>query len=48
MKVSEFPYERVSLEQVKAVMEKVTAQIRGAESVEEILTAREEFLALQL
>ncbi len=44
MKVSQLPYERVSLEQVQPAMEALTARIRGAESAEEILAAREEFL----
>jgi len=46
MKVSQLPYERVTLEHVKAVMEDVIARIRAAESVGEILKAREDYLAL--
>ena len=37
MKVSELPYRRVTLEEVKAVMEDVLARIRGAQNAEEIL-----------
>ena len=46
MKVSELPYERVTLEQVKTVMEDVIARIQNAESVEDVLAAREEYLTL--
>ncbi len=48
MKVSELPYRRVTQEEVQQVMEDVIARIRGAESVEEILKAREDYLALSL
>ena len=48
MKVSELPYRRVTLEEVKQVMEDVIARIRGAKSVEEILAAREDYLAAEL
>lgn len=48
MKVSELPYRRVSLEEVKEVMERVISRIREAKSVEEILAAREEYLAMNL
>ena len=48
MKVSELPYRRVSLEEVKEVMERVIPRIREAKSVEEILAAREEYLAMNL
>ncbi len=48
MKVSELPYRRVTLEEVQQVMEDVIARIRGAQSVEEILKAREDYLALNL
>ena len=44
MKVSELPYRRVTLEEVKAVMEDVLPRIRNAKSVEEILAAREDYL----
>ena len=46
MKVSELPYRRVTLEEIKAVMEDVIARTRNAESVEEILAARETYLKL--
>ncbi len=42
MKVSELPYRRVTIEEVKAVMEDVTARIRAAGDVESILKARED------
>ena len=48
MKVSELPYRRVSLEEVKQVMEDVIARIRNAKSVEEILAAREDYLKMNL
>ena len=48
MKVSELPYRRVSLEEVKQVMENVIARIRNAKSVEEILAAREDYLKMNL
>ena len=48
MKVSELPYRRVTLEEIKAVMEDVIARIRSAQSVEEILKAREDYLACNL
>ena len=48
MKVSELPYRRITLEEIKAVMEDVIARIRSAQSVEEILTAREDYLACNL
>ena len=48
MKVSELPYRRVSLEEVKEVMERVIPRIREAKSVEEILEARGEYLAMNL
>ncbi len=44
MRVSELPYRRVTLEEVKAVMEDVIPRIRNAKSVEEILAAREDYL----
>ena len=46
MKVSELPYERVTLEQVKTVMEDVIARIRNAESADEVLAAREAYLKI--
>lgn len=48
MKVSELPYQRVTLEEVKAVMEDVIGRVRGAQSVEEILRAREDYLKIAL
>ena len=48
MKVSELPYRRVTLEEIKEVMEDVLARIRGAQSVEEILKAREDYLATSM
>ena len=48
MKVSELPYRRVTLEEVTAVMETVLPRIRGAESAEEILAAREDCQKLML
>ncbi len=46
MKVSELPYRRVTLEEIRRVMENVIARIRDAQSVEEILKAREDYLAM--
>lgn len=46
MKVSQLPYERVTLEQVKTVMEDVIARIRGAQSADEVLAAREAYLTI--
>ncbi len=48
MKVSELPYRRVTLDEIKQIMEDVITRIRGAQSVEEILKAREDYLALNL
>ena len=48
MKVSELPYRRVTLEEVKAVMEDVIPRIKNAGSVEEILKAREDYLKCEL
>ena len=48
MKVSELPYRRVTLEEVKAVMEDVIPRIKAAKSVEEILAAREDYLKMEL
>ena len=44
MKVSELPYRRVTLEEVKTAAEDVISRIRNAKSVEEILAAREDYL----
>ena len=48
MKVSELPYRRVTLEEAQAMMTDVIARIRNAGSVEEILTAREDYLKAYL
>ena len=48
MKVSELPYRRVTLEEIKAVAEDVIPRIKNAKSVEEILAAREDFLKMSL
>ena len=48
MKVSELPYRRVTLEEIKAVMEDVIGRIQNAASVEEILAAREDYLKCAL
>ena len=46
MKVSELPYKRVTIEEIKAVMDDVLARTRNAKSVDEILAAREDYLKL--
>lgn len=46
MKVHELPYQRVTLEQVSAVMEDVISRIKAAETVEAVLAAREDYLAI--
>ena len=48
MKVSELPYKRVTLEEVASVMEDVIPRIKNAKSVEEVLSAREDYLKLAL
>ena len=48
MKVSELPYRRVTLEEVSAVMEDVISRIQNAQSVDEILKAREDYLKILL
>lgn len=48
MKVSELPYKRVTLEEVASVMEDVIPRIQNAKSVEEVLSAREDYLKLAL
>ena len=48
MKVSELPYRRVTLEEVKAAAEDVIPRVKKAGSVDEILKAREDYLAMQL
>lgn len=44
MKVSELPYERVSLDQIKTALGSITAKIREARCVDDIMAAREEYL----
>ncbi len=46
MKVSELPYRRVTLEEVREVMEDVLERIRNASDAEEILAAREDYLRM--
>ena len=46
MKVHELPYERITLEQVSAVMEDVISRIKAAENAGDILAAREDYLAI--
>lgn len=46
MKVSELPYKRVTIEEIKAVMDDVLARTRNAKSVDEILASREDYLKL--
>ena len=48
MKVSELPYRRITLEELKAVRDDVIPRIRSAKSVEEILAAREDYLKCYL
>ena len=45
MKVSELPYERVTIEEVKEKIPQIVERIRGAQTVEEILAAREDYRA---
>ena len=40
MKVSELPYKRVTIEEIKVVMDDVLARTRNAKSADEILAAR--------
>ncbi|MBR4165303.1 MAG: M3 family oligoendopeptidase, partial [Lachnospiraceae bacterium] len=47
MKVSELPYERVSIEEVKEKLPQLVERIRSAKSVEEVLAAREDYRAFQ-
>ena len=47
MKVSELPYERVTIEEVKEKLPRLVERIRSAKSVEEILAAREDYRAFQ-
>ena len=46
MKVSELPYKRVTIEEVRGVMDDVIARVRNAESADEILAAREDYLRM--
>lgn len=46
MKVSQLPYERYSLEQVKSAMERIIAQVEGASGPEQVLEARKAFLKM--
>lgn len=48
MKVSELPYNRVSLEEVAATMTDVIDRIKNADSTAQILAAREDYLKLYL
>ena len=48
MKVSELPYRRVTLEEIAAVAEDVIPRIKNAQSVDEILKAREDYLKMAL
>ena len=47
MKVSQLPYRRFTLEEASAGLQDVTERIRKAQSAEEILAAREEYLELR-
>lgn len=46
MKVSQLPYERYSLDQVKSAMERIIAQVEGASGPEQVLEARKAFLKM--
>jgi M3 family oligoendopeptidase len=46
MKVSQLPYERVKIEELREAIPQITEKIRGAQSVEEILAAREDYRKL--
>ena len=48
MKVSQLPYRRITLDEVQDVMGDVLPRIRNAQSVQEILDAREDYLKLML
>ncbi len=43
MKVSEMPYKRITVEEVKEQTEKIIAKIKTAESAEDLKSARDEF-----
>ena len=45
MKVSELPYRRVTREEMTEGLQRVIERVRAAQSVEEILTARAEYLS---
>ena len=46
MKVSELPYKRRTIEEAASVMEDVLRRIREAANADEVLAAREDYLAL--
>ena len=46
MKVSQLPYERVRIEELREAMPQIVERIRGAKSAEEILAAREDYRKL--
>ena len=46
MKGSELPYKRVTIEAASAVMEDAIRRVREADSVEAVLTAREDYLSM--
>ena len=46
MKVSELPYRRVTREEMAKGLQRVIERIKAAQSVEEILAARAEYLSL--
>ena len=47
MKVCDLPYRRVTLEEIEKVMKDVIARVKNAKSVDEVLAARQDYLALQ-
>ena len=46
MKVSELPYRRVTREEMTEGLQRVIERVKAAQSVEEILAARAEYLSL--
>ena len=46
MKVSELPYRRVTREEMTDGLQRVIERVKAAQSVEEILAARAEYLSL--
>jgi len=46
MKVNELPYNRIALETVHPALEAVIAKIKSAQSVDEVLAAREDYLKI--